>query len=62
MNVKISRGIFKNTLALSIASAGQLVGNVILFFFLSRQLQAEGLGIFSTVIAIFQTVALGNIG
>jgi O-antigen/teichoic acid export membrane protein len=51
--------IFKNTLALAIASAGQMVGNVILFFYLSRTLQAEGLGIYSTVLAVFHTVILG---
>ena len=54
-----AKRIFKNTLALSIASAGQLVGNIILFFYLSRLLQAEGLGIYSTVMAIFQTASLG---
>jgi O-antigen/teichoic acid export membrane protein len=51
--------IFKNTLALTIASAGQMVGNVVLFFYLSRLLQAEGLGIYSTIIAVFHTVILG---
>lgn len=51
--------IFKNTLALTIASAGQMAGNIILFFYLSRLLQAEGLGIYSTVIAVFHTVILG---
>src|SRR4030067_831445 len=51
--------IFKNTVALTIASAGQLVGNIVLFFYLSRLLQVEGLGIYSTVIAIFHTVILG---
>jgi O-antigen/teichoic acid export membrane protein len=45
--------------ALTVASAGQLVGNVILFFYLSRLLQPEGLGIFSTVLAIYSTVSLG---
>jgi|GEM_PF-1335705 len=54
-----ARKIFGNTVALTIANAGQLVGNIILFFYLSRLLQAEGLGIYSTVIAIFHTVALG---
>ncbi len=57
--MSISRRLFKNTLALSIASAGQLVGNLILFFYLSRLLQPEGLGIYSTVLAIFSTVSLG---
>jgi O-antigen/teichoic acid export membrane protein len=57
--MNVPRRILKNTLALSIASAGQLVGNVVLFFYLSRMLQAEGLGIYSTVIAIFQTTCLG---
>ena len=51
--------LFKNTLALSIVSAGQLVGNLILFSYLSRLLQPEGLGIYSTVLAIFSTVSLG---
>lgn len=51
--------IFKNTLALSIASAGQMAGNIILYFYLSRLLQAEGLGIYSTVIAVFHTIILG---
>jgi O-antigen/teichoic acid export membrane protein len=54
-----ARKIFGNTIALTIANAGQLVGNIILFFYLSRLLQAEGLGIYSTVIAIFHTVTLG---
>ncbi len=54
-----ARRIFSNTIALTIANAGQLVGNIILFFYLSRMLQAEGLGIYSTVIAIFHTVILG---
>ena len=54
-----ARLIFKNTFALSIASAGQLIGNMVLFFYLSRLLQAEGLGIYSTVIAIFHTASLG---
>lgn len=54
-----TKHLFKNTIALTIASAGQLVGNMILFFYLSRLLQAEGLGIFSTVLAIFQTASLG---
>jgi len=57
--VQTARRIFKNTIALSIASAGQLVGNIVLFFYLSRLLQAEGLGIYSTVIAIFHTATLG---
>jgi O-antigen/teichoic acid export membrane protein len=51
--------IFRNTLALTIASSGQLVGNIILFFYLSRMLQAEGLGIYSTIIAVFHSVILG---
>ena len=54
-----ARKIFGNTIALTIANAGQLVGNIILFFYLSRLLQAEGLGIYSTVIALFHTVTLG---
>lgn len=54
-----AKRLFNNTLALTIASAGHLVGNVILFFYLSRLLQAEGLGIYATVIAVFQTAALG---
>jgi O-antigen/teichoic acid export membrane protein len=58
-NVHTANRIFKNTLALSIASAGQLVGNIILFFYLSRLLQAEGLGIYATVMAVFQTATLG---
>ncbi|NJD57832.1 MAG: flippase [Anaerolineae bacterium] len=58
-NLNLANRIFNNTLALTIASAGQLVGNIILFFYLSRLLQAEGLGIYSTVIAIFHTVILG---
>jgi O-antigen/teichoic acid export membrane protein len=57
--VSISKRLFKNTLALSIASAGQLVSSVILFFYLSRLLQPEGLGIYSTVLAVFSTVSLG---
>ena len=57
--MNIVNRIFKNTLALTISSAGQLVGNIILYFYLSRLLQAEGLGIYSTVIAIFQTVTQG---
>jgi len=32
---------------------------MVLFFYLSRLLQAEGLGIYSTVLAIFQTASLG---
>lgn len=55
----IVRRIFKNTLALTIASAGQLIGNIILYFYLSRLLEAEGLGIYSTVLAVFQTACLG---
>ena len=55
----VAKKIFGNTIALTIANAGQLVGNIILFFYLSRLLQAEGLGIYSTVIAIFHTVTLG---
>jgi O-antigen/teichoic acid export membrane protein len=51
--------ILSNTLALTIASAGQLLGNIVLYFYLSRLLQAEGLGIYSTVIAISQTVTQG---
>jgi len=57
--VNTTKHLFKNTIALTIASAGQLVGNMILFFYLSRLLQAEGLGVFSTVLAIFQTASLG---
>lgn len=53
------RRLLKNTIALTIASAGQLVGNLILFFYFSRLLQAEGLGVYSTVLAVFQTVSLG---
>jgi O-antigen/teichoic acid export membrane protein len=58
-NLRVTNRIFSNTIALTIASAGQLVGNIILFFYLSRSLQAEGLGIYSTVIAVFHTVTLG---
>ncbi len=58
-NLHVAGRIFNNTIALTIASAGQLVGNIILFFYLSRLMQAEGLGIYSTVIAIFHTVILG---
>ncbi len=54
-----TKRLFTNTIALTIASAGQLVGNMILFFYLSRLLQAEGLGIYSTVLALFQTASLG---
>jgi O-antigen/teichoic acid export membrane protein len=57
--VNITRRLFKNTIALTIVSAGQLLGNIVLFFYLSRLLQAEGLGIYSTVLAIFQTISLG---
>jgi O-antigen/teichoic acid export membrane protein len=58
-NHHLANRIFNNTIALTIASAGQLIGNIILFFYLSRLLQAEGLGIYSTVIAVFHTVILG---
>jgi O-antigen/teichoic acid export membrane protein len=54
-----ARKIFGNTIALTLANAGQLVGNIILFFYLSRLLQVEGLGIYSTVIAMFHTINLG---
>lgn len=51
--------IFQNTLALTIASIGQLIGNIVLFFYLSRLLQVEGLGIYSTIMGIFQTASIG---
>lgn len=58
--MRAAKRIFNNTVALTISSAGQLVGNTVLFFFLSRMLQAEGLGIYSTAIAIFQTASIGS--
>lgn len=54
-----AKRLLKNTIALTIASAGQLIGNIVLFFYLSRLLQSEGVGIYSTVLAIFQTASLG---
>ncbi len=46
-------------MALTIAGIGQLVGTVILGFYLSRLLQVEGLGIYATVMAVFQMVSIG---
>lgn len=57
--MNVAKGLFKNTIALTIASAGQLIGNIVLFFYLSRLLEPEGLGIYSTVLAVFQTASLG---
>ena len=51
--------IFKNTIALTTAVIGQLIGNVILFFCLSRTFQAEGLGIYSTIMGVFQMASIG---
>ncbi|MDY0018580.1 MAG: flippase [Anaerolineae bacterium] len=53
------RRIFKNTIALTVASVGHLIGNVILFFYLSRLLQVEGLGVYATIMGIFQTASIG---
>jgi O-antigen/teichoic acid export membrane protein len=53
------RQILKNTIALTIARLGELVGGAILFFYLARMLQVEGLGIYTTVMAVFQTVGFG---
>ena len=47
------RSIFTNTVALFIARAGYMVGSILLVFFLSRMLQAEGLGSYSTAMALF---------
>jgi len=59
MAADIARVLFKNTVALTIFSAGQTVGNIILFFYLSRYLHPGGLGIYSTILTIYSTVSLG---
>ncbi len=53
------RRIFKNTVALTATSVAQQVGNILLFFYLSRLLQVEGVGIYTTAMAVFQTASIG---
>lgn len=48
-----ARSIFKNTLALFLARLSYMGSSVLLVFFLSRSLQAEGLGSYSTAMAFF---------
>ena len=53
------RRIFKNTVVLTLNSVTQQVGNILLFFYLSRLLQVEGVGIYTTAMAVFQTASIG---
>lgn len=47
------RSVFKNTVALFVARVGYMGGSILLVFYLSRMLQAEGLGSYSTALALF---------
>ncbi|HDQ73654.1 MAG TPA: flippase [Chloroflexi bacterium] len=47
------RNIFKNTMALFISQIIYMGGSILLVFYLSRLLQAEGLGSYSTALAFF---------
>ena len=52
-----SQKILKNTVALTAARLGELIGGIVFFFYLARMLQVEGLGIYTTVMAVFNTVS-----
>jgi O-antigen/teichoic acid export membrane protein len=57
------RSVFKNTVALFAARVGYMVGSILLVFFLSRMLQAEGLGSYSTAMALYGLAELaGELG
>ncbi len=61
--MNISKSIFKNTIALLIARVVNLGSSIILLFYLSRMLQAEGLGSYSTAMAFFSIGVLAcNLG
>jgi O-antigen/teichoic acid export membrane protein len=47
------RSVFKGTVALLAARVGYMGGSMLLVYFLSRLLQAEGLGVYSTAMALF---------
>lgn len=47
------RSVFRNTIALFVARVGYMGGNILLVFYLSRLLRAEGLGSYSTAMALF---------
>lgn len=47
------RSVFKNTVALFLARVGYMGSSILLVFYLSRMLQAEGLGSYSTAMALF---------
>lgn len=53
MNMNTVKSVFKNTTALFIARVGYMMGSILLVSYLSRLLQAEGLGSYSTAMALF---------